>query len=71
MRNLIMLLAFAVCACNSPSEKATNAEEKNSAEHVDHHSGENVSPQIKADSSADNRLEVDTISSAKGAQEQK
>lgn len=70
MRALILLFAFAACvACSDSSKKA--AKENNSDAQVDDNSGKNISPQITPDSTAQNSVDVDTISSAKSAQEQK
>lgn len=69
MKKMIVLLALAAFACDGASKK--EIKERNADVHIDDYSGKNISPQITPDSSAENSVDVDTISSAKGAGEQK
>jgi hypothetical protein len=68
MKKIIIVLTAVIALACSGDNREKSAGSLNSEENVDENSGESISPQLK--DSAD-RLEVDTVSSASGAQEQK
>jgi hypothetical protein len=74
MKKLIWIftfLAIVVLGCDNKNTNATNGEnERNSAEHVDQNSEEEITPQVSSDGDS-TLLDVDTVSSAESAKERK
>ena len=55
-------------AANQSADEGVNAETP--AGEVEEYSGEEITPQVDLDSGSNERLEVDTVSSARGAEEE-
>ena len=70
MKKIIILLVTSIAfACGGKDNEGTQSSDAaNSVDNVEENSGDNISPQLE-DSA--NRLEVDTVKSATGAQKQK
>lgn len=69
----IILVSVFAYACGDTSNQSADegVDVENQAGEVEEYSRENITPQVDLDSGSNERLEVDTISSARGAQEEK
>ncbi len=66
------MMGLATFACGeSSNQNSEGVDLNNSRDNVEDFSGENITPQVDLDSGSNQRLEVDTISSAEGAEREK
>jgi len=71
MKKLFLILFGAItfsCGDTGNQSSEERVDENNTGENVEEFSGENITPQVDLDSGSNERLEVDTISSAGEAQ---